>query len=162
MNARYTKVRTLTVKKKDVYFDIDYLSWFYSKTSGDSAVRADAISTETDAPGGRRAIKRLCDRRASDLRTELEKFMEITAVTSADNTFSDANWVYEVRITTEAEDNIFATMADYFHHYIVDGALADYYAEIGVQGNRESLQMRCRDDIENIRKLVYHRPMPER
>jgi hypothetical protein len=161
MDTRYTKTRTVTVKKKDVYFDIDYLSWYYAHTSaGDDAVKGDAISTETDRPGGRRIVKRLCDRKASDLKTELEKFLDVTTVTSADDTYADANWVFNVRITTEAEDNIFPTLADYFHHYIVDGALAAYYAEIGVQGNRESLQKNCADYIENIRRLVFHRPQP--
>lgn len=161
MNTNYTKTWTVTVKKKDVFFDIDMLSLSYSETSAlEAPVKADRIATETASDGGRRIITRMCDHRVSDLRQLLERFIAPVSASAANDTLATADWTFNIRISEEAEDNTLATLADFFHDYIVSGALADYYAQIGQQGNRESLNLRAENDIARIRELIFFRPMP--
>lgn len=161
MNSAYLKTRTVTVKKADVYFDIDMLSLDYSRMAVDDVQKGDTLSTETATENGRRIIKRLCDHAAGEIRTLLEKFIDdTTSATTADNTFADTNWVFTLRLPTEAPDNILAPLADHCHQFIVNGALAEWYAHLGQNGNRESLQMRCNEAKERIRQLVFFRPQP--
>lgn len=159
MNTANTKERTITVKKKDVFLDIDYLSLNYAEGEAD-VVRANSISTETDDATGVRVITRLCDHRVSDLKQILKKFIKSVTSSSTNNTYSSSDWVFNIVISTEAEDNIFPSLCDLFHDYIVSGALADYYAQVGKTGNIESLRLRCDNDIARIRELIYFRPMP--
>lgn len=161
MYTTNTKVRTVSLHKKDVYFDADFLSLYYSDTTaGDQPTKADRIATETQAEGGNRIIHRLCNHRVADLRQHIEKVLEEETAESSDDTLESGDWTFTIRISIEAEDNIFPTLADLFHGYVVNGALADWYAHLGVQGNRESLQMRADADLARIRELIYHRPMP--
>ena len=161
MYTTNTKVRTVSLHKKDVYFDADFLSLYYSETqAGDQPLKADRIATETQAEGGNRIIHRLCNHRVADLRQHIEKVLEEESMESSDDTLESGDWTFTIRISVEAEDNIFPTLADLFHGYVVNGALADWYAQLGVQGNRESLQMRADADLARIRELIYHRPMP--
>lgn len=161
MNYEYTKVRTVTVKKKDVFFDIDYLTLYNSElTAGEAPVKADRIATESSASGGNRILTRLADHRVSDIRQLAEKFMEMRNDEETDNSLESTDWTFTFRMPFEVEDNIFPVLADLFHEYIVNGTVADWYAQIGVNGNREVLQSRANDDLARIRELIYHRPMP--
>ena len=162
MNTANTKERTITVNKKDVFFDIDFLSLKYSEgSSEDDIIRADRVATETQDTGGNRIVTRLCDHRVSDLRQVLRKFIKSTTSSSATNTLNNAmNWVFTIVISNEAEDNTIATLGDLFHDYIVSGAAADYYIHVGRPGNTESLRKRADDDLARIRELIYYRPMP--
>ena len=164
MNSSDTKTWTINISKKDVFFDIDLLSLYYSEVSaGDAPVKADRIATETAKESQTRIFTRLCDHRMSDIRQLLEKFIravETPTSTGSDTLDTSTNWQIRIRITEEAEDNTLATIADFIHDYLVSGALADYYAQIGQQGNRESLNLRAQNDYERIRELIYYRPMP--
>ena len=161
MSANYTKDWTITVSKNDVYFDIDYLSLKYAETSGgENPVRDDNVATETADGGSKRIVKRLCDHRASDIRTLLAKYIKSENTAAGTDAFADANWVYILSISTEADGNTLSSLADLIHDYIVNGALNDYYAQLGVNGNREALQIRAKAAYEGIRQLIYFRPMP--
>lgn len=157
-----TKTWTVTVKKADVFFDIDMLSLAYSEmAAADAPLKADHIATETASDGGRRIITRMCDHRVSDLRQLLEKFIAPVTATTANDTLVTGDWTFNIRISVEAEDNTLATITDLCHEYIVSGALADYYAQIGQQGNRESLQARAAEALSRIKELIYFRPYPQ-
>ena len=161
MNTSYTKQRTITIRKKDVFFDIDILSLYYSEVSaGEVPVKADRMAAETASDNGRRIVTRMCDHRIADVRTLLKKFIDVTTAETASDAIATGDWVFNIRITEEAEDNTLATIADLIHDYVVSGALSDYYAQIGVQGNRESLNLRAENDLARIRELIYFRPMP--
>ena len=165
MNTTDIKTWTITVNKKDVFFDIDLLSLYFSEVvSGDAPAKADRIAAETAKPSQARVFKRLCDHRLSDIKQLLEKF--ITPVTStnvtrsASDTLVDTNWQISITITSEADDNTLPTITDLVHDYLVSGALADYYAQVGIANNRESLNLRAKNDYDRIRELIYYRPMP--
>lgn len=165
MSSSNTKDWKITISKKDVFFDIDLLSLYFSEVvAGDSPVRADRIAAETAKPSQARVFKRLCDHRLSDIKQLLEKFISTETSTSttreSNNTLVDDNWEVDITINIEADDNTLPTITDLVHDYLVSGALADYYAQIGQQGNRESLNLRAQNDYDRIRELIYYRPMP--
>lgn len=161
MNANYMKDWTVTLAKKDVYFDIDFLSHKYSETSGgENPVRDDGVATETDAAGSKRIVRRLCDNRAADIRVQLARFIKPTSAVSGNDTQDDANWTFNLYVPTEADGSTLAPLAELFHEYIVTGALHDYYAHLGVNANREFLQNRGMAALARIRELIYYRPMP--
>lgn len=161
MNTAYTKVYTVTLKKKDVFYDIDMLSLYYSEiTGGGDLAKENRVATETDATGGNRIITRLCDHRVSDLRQHLAKFINNETAAAANDMLDNGDWEISLRVSTEAEDNTLSPLTDLMHDYVVNGALTDYYVNIGVTGNIESLRKRMDEDLARIRELIYHRPMP--
>ena len=165
MNTTNIKDWTITIKKKDVFFDIDILSLYFAEVvAGDSPVKSDRIAAETAKPGQARVFKRLCDHRLSDIKQLLEKFITPTISTSStrteDDTLATGDWTINLTITDEADDNTLPTITDLVHDYLVSGALADWYAQVGIANNRESLNLRAQNDYDRIRELIYYRPMP--
>ena len=161
MTAPNTKSRTITIAKKDVYFDMEALSISYADTvGGDNLIGKDRMAIDVQDANGLRTARRLADHRASDIRQLLQKFIETATAESANDSLSDTDWTFSIRITTEADDNILAPLADEMHEYIVSGALLDWYTQLGINGNMESLQNRCDAALARMRELVYYRPMP--
>jgi len=161
MNTQNTKQHTITIKKAELFFDIDKLSLELSEVSGgDNVRRADRIAFDTTTANGERTATRLCDKRMADIRQLLEKFIDTTTASTSNDQLTTGDYTLAIRITTEAEDNIFRPITDLFHDYIVNGALADWYAEVGVGVNAEALNAKCTTDLARIRELIYFRPMP--
>ena len=165
MSSSNTKDWKITISKKDVFFDIDLLSLYFSEVvAGESPMKSDRIAAETAKPSQARVFKRLCDHRLSDIKQLLEKFISSETSTSttreSDNTLVDDNWEVDITINIEADDNTLPTITDLVHDYLVSGALADYYAQVGIANNRESLNLRAQNDYDRIRELIYYRPMP--
>ena len=161
MNTTNTKTRTITIHKKDIFYSEDFLTLFFSEVSGgQSASVRDHIAMDTEESGQQREARRLCDHRVSALREALHKFIDSTTASTADNTLSNSDWVFNLRLSTECEDNILEPIADLMHEYIICGALSDWYAHLGVANNRESLQNRADAALARIRSLIYYKPMP--
>jgi len=156
-----SKSRTITIKKKDVFFDIDALSLSYAEVSGgDNAVRVDAVSSETDTAAGTRKFKRLADRRAADLNTVMRRFLATVTASSADDQLSTSDYVYSLTVDDEFEDSMIEPITAEMHDYIVKGALADWFNEIGIKGQHDTLAAEAESAVARIRELIYYRPIP--
>lgn len=156
---------TITIAKKDIFYEDDYLSLAYVTASGgDNPERDDAAALDTEEAGEGRVFKRLCDHRMSDVKALLAKFLKpaTSSQSHTENTTLDTgeNWTLELSVSTEVDDSILQPMADSIHDYIVTGAAHDWYMHIGVNGNREALQNRAEAALARIRELIYTRPMP--
>jgi len=161
MNTQYTKQHTITIKKAELFFDIDKFSLDFSKVSGgDNVRRADRIAFDTSTTNGERTAVRLCDKRMADIRQLLEKFIDTTTSTETNDQLASGDYTLAICITTEAEDNIFSPITDLIHDYIVNGALADWYVETGVGVNAEALNAKCTTDLAGIKQLIYFRTKP--
>lgn len=155
------KTRTITLGWQDIMFEIDKLSLSYSEASGvEDPTRTDRIATETAKPSEARIIRRLCDSREADVLQAMQKFLATPVSATADDTLKTGDYTITLEVTEEVEDNTLDKIAAQAHQYIICGTLADYYAHIGVQGNRESLQMRADAALKAVRELIYYRPMP--
>lgn len=157
----YTKDWTITLKKEDVYFDVEKLSLSYSDTvGGDNIVGRDRMALDVSTESDLRTVQRLCSARFCALQQQLTKFVKEEITTSADNTLADEDWVLELTITTEAPDSIVKPLTKLMHDYIVSGALLDWYTQLAINGNREALQANTSDALARIKELIYFRQMP--
>lgn len=157
----YTKDWTITLKKEDVYFDVEKLSLSYSDTvGGDNIVGRDRMALDVNTESDLRTVQRLCSARFSDVRQLLAKFLKAETASAADDTLEDEDWVLELTITTETPDSIIKPISDLIHDYTVNGALLDWYTQLAINGNREALQAKAAEDLARIRELIYFRQMP--
>lgn len=155
------KTRTVTLKKRDLFHDIDMLSLSLSRTSGgDEVRRADSIATDTSTTNGVRAFTRLADKRVADIRQLLSDFLIIATQASLDDTLDPSDYVITLSVTTEMQDSMLDAIVRLMHDYVVKGALADWYTEIGVGPAANLLQI-ASEDLARIRELIYYRPIPE-
>ena len=155
------KSRTITIKKKDIFFDIDSLSLSFSEVSGgDGIARADAIATETDTTAGTRKYTRLADRRAADIRTLLRRFITTTTASTVNDQISSSDYAYALTLDSEFEDSMLQPLTAEIHDYIVKGALADWYDEIGLKAQHDTLATEAESAVARIKELLYHRPIP--
>ena len=155
------KTRTVTLKKRDLFHDIDMLSLSLSRTSGgDEVRRADSIATDTSTTNGVRAFTRLADKRVADIRQLLSDFLIIATQASLDDTLDPSDYVITLSVTTEMQDSMLDAIVRLMHDYVVNGALADWYTEIGVGPAAHLLQI-ASEDLARIRELIYYRPIPE-
>ena len=153
---------TITVARNTLFTDIDILSQRYSEVgaASDNLMRGDRISTDTLATVDAHIVKRLCDHRANDIRQVMARFLyEPSAASAATDAAADTDIVFTLSVPTEAENALLPVITDLCHDYIVNGALADYYAQIG-SGNTELPSRRANECLARIRELIYHRPMP--
>lgn len=155
------KTRIVTLKKKDLFHDIDMLSLSFSRTSGGEEVRrADSLATDTSTTNGTRTFTRLADKRMSDIRQTLSEFLNTATQASLDDSLDTSNYVISFSVTTELDDKVLESLVALMHDYVVKGSLADWYAEIGA-GPAASLLPMATESLARIRELMYHRPIPE-
>lgn len=156
-----SKSRTITIKKKDIFFDIDSLSLSFSEVSGgDGIARADAIAAETDTTAGTRKYTRLADRRAADIRSVLRRFITTTTASSVNDQISTSDYTYALTLDNEFEDAMLQPLTAEIHDYIIKGALADWYDEIGLKAQHDTLAAEAESAVARIKELLYHRPIP--
>lgn len=160
-----TKVWNISIKKNDLFHDIDELSLEFSKVSGgDDIRRADVVAFESDTANGLRTATRLCDARMGRVRDRLSRFVNsIPAIgdTVVNNLLSSGDYSLQLRVSTECEDNVVQTITGLIHQYIVAGALADWYEQIGMANNRESLNKTASEAMDSVIKLIYYKPFPQ-
>ena len=159
-----TKNLTITIQKKDIYYDDDYLSLAYVTASGgENPERDDAAALETDSDNQVRVFRRLCDHRMSDVKALLHKFLKPDSSNvshTKSNALVTADWTLELTVSTEVDDSILQPLTDSIHDYIVTGAAHDWYMHIGINGNREGLQNRAEAALARIKRLIYTKPFP--
>ena len=156
-----SKSRTITIKKDDIFFDIDSLSLSFSEVSGgDGIARADAIAAETGTTAGTRKYTRLADRRAADIRTLLRRFLTTTSASTANDQLSTSDYAFALTLDSEFEDAMMAPLTAEIHDYIMKGALADWYDEIGLKAQHDTLDAEAETAKARIKELIYYRPAP--
>ena len=156
-----SKSRTITIKKKDIFIDIDSLSLSFSEVSGgEGAARADAIATETDTTAGTRKYTRLADRRAADVRSALRRFIATATSSSADDLLSTSDYAYALTLDSEFEDAMLEPLTAEIHDYIMKGALADWFDGIGLKAQHDSLDAEAETAMTRIKEIIYYRPVP--
>ena len=152
------KTRTITLKKKDIFHDIDVLSLSLSKFS-DDVKKADTIATDTSTANGTRNFTRLADKRVGDLRTILKSFLTPVTKTEGNDLLVSGDYVISIYITDELPDSVIDSIIPLMHDYVVKGALADWYTEINA-GPAANLIQLANDSIAKVRELIYERVIP--
>lgn len=157
----YLKTRTITLKKKDIFFDIDMLSLSLSRVAGgESPQRTDAIATDTSTSSGTRIFTRLADRRVAELKELMQDFLNPVTQASGNDLLVASDYTITLSITSEMKDEALEPIIALMHDYVAKGALSDWYSEIGA-GPVEALATQAQGSAVRIRELLYNRPIPE-
>ena len=152
------KTRTITLKKKDIFHDIDVLSLNLSRL-GDDVKKSDTIATDTATTNGTRIFTRLADKRVSDLRTALKDFLTTVTQSSGNDLIVAGDYVISLYVTDELPDYVLDSMIALMHDYVVKGSLADWYAEINAGPSANLIQL-ASDSLAKVRELIYERVIP--
>ena len=156
------KTRTITIKKKDVLFDIDAFTLAYANANiVDDAVRANAVSSETNTTAGTRTFTRLADRRAAEIRTVMDRYISHSTATTSNDMLSTSDYSFSLSIDDDFEDSLLNPLTTLMHDYIVKGAIADWFGEIGVRGQQEALENEAKLLVPQMKELIYYRPVPQ-
>lgn len=155
-----TKTRTITLKKKDIFFDIDALSLDLTRVSGDDVRKSDAVATDTSTITGARTFTRLADKRVADVRQMLKDFLVDVTKTGGDDLLVASDYVITLDITPEFPDSMLDSIIALAHDYVVKASLADWYTEIGTGPSANLIQLAA-DSLLRIKELIYQRPIPE-
>ena len=156
-----TKSRTITIKKNDIFFDINALSLSLTQATGADVVKADAISTDSLSATGQRELTRLVDRRAGEIRSMLRKLITTDTASSANDQLSTADFAFALTVDTEFDDNQMVPLTALMHEYIVKGALSDWYKNNGINGAGDSLASELKGIEERIKELAFYRTVPQ-
>lgn len=127
------KTRTITIPKKDIYFDVDAATHVFAKASEASGQqRADALESDTGDDFSKNLITRFADRRVAELRDRLSHF--ITTTTAADHTVaisSGTGYEFSFSVEDAFQDELLASLADDMEAYIANGVISDWFLSAG-------------------------------
>ncbi len=159
MDTRYRKKWTVTVSKSGLYTDINTMAHAYSEAGGAAmGLRAaDRVAADTENDLDRHIVTRLCDHRMGDIRTVLSRFVTGTE-TSGTDYISTGDYALTLWVPSDADGGTLNALTDLIHDYVADGALADWYAQLGAANAAPGA--RAAENLAKIRSLIYYRPMP--
>ena len=159
------KIRTITIAKKDIFFDVDAATHLFSRANEAQGLpRTDALESDTDEAFNKNVVTRFADRQFAELSGRLANFgvtpdPPVTAAGTALSTGSD----YELRIRVEDgfQDELLEVVAEAAEKYVANGAIADWFLASGdAQGtNYANLQS---GDLSRIIYYIVHRKFPAR
>lgn len=157
-----SKSRTITIKKKDILFDMESLSLSLSDvTAVDDVRRKDAMSIDTTSDNGLRDATRLADRRAGEIRSMLRKLVTTATAASTNDQLSTADYAFALTVDDEFDDNQMVPLTALMHEYIVKGALSDWYKNNGINGAGDALASELKGIEERIKELAFYRTVPQ-
>lgn len=130
-----TKVRTVTVYKNEVYKDIDLYTHKHVDASDNQNQQArNAISSDSSEDVDSAVIARYVAFRDAKLRTKIQfALSDKVQVHAADPiTLEDGRFVYNLALSEDFNDNALKPLAQFFHRFLVFGALYDWYSQFGM------------------------------
>lgn len=159
------KTRTVTIPKKDIFFDVDAATHVFSRATEAAGLRrADALESDTGDTMARHMLSRYADRRVGELEGDLSRFLTTpeTPVTGAVVAIGTAA-SYEISLTVEDafQDELLSPLATAMESYIAHGVTADWYAAAGDAQSSAFLQM-MPADLLRIKEHLVKRKFPVR
>lgn len=157
----YLKERTVVLKVKDLFFDIDAYSYSLSQMGAEVGRQNDTVATETESEFGRRTLRRCMEQRVALLRQTLKKCLKDTEdqAEKTDVLGTADSFTFVFQVSKEAQDSVFEPVKDLMHEYVVKGTLKDWYDYLGLTGG-DRLSPRLSELETRMKKLIYHRAMP--
>ena len=129
-----TKLRKVTVYKREVYEDIEMFTYKHVEGSQiEGAERRNATSADTTEALDGRIVVRLVSFRDAQLRKLMPFAMAKRKDLGADdvNDLDDDRYHYWLKLPEDWDDNLLEPLAQYFHRFLVWGALYDWYGQLG-------------------------------
>ena len=127
------KTRTVTIPKKDIYFDVDAATHIFSQAAEPAGQqRADALESDTGDEFRKNIITRFADRRVAELRDRLSHF--ITTTTSASHAVAisaGASYDFSFNVEDAFQDEVLGALADDMESYVANGVISDWFVSAG-------------------------------
>ena len=157
------KTRTITIPKKDIFFDVDAATHIYAKMNEAANLRrSDAVESDTGDLFSEHVLTRFADRRAGELGERLARFLSITTDTEHTVVLSSAtSYTFSLYVEDAFEDELLIPLADAMEGYIAHGATADWFMAAGDAQGSAYLQMTA-SDIARILEYLVKRKFPAR
>ena len=144
------KSRLITIHKDLVYKDVERHTFKHVDASDNAnVVSRNAISADMDEVLDSSVITRYVEFRDAQLRQKLQKVLEEATVESADDvlTTEDA-YTYSLSLPESFADSTLRALAEYFHRFLVWGALYDWYNDLGME-RQAAVYSRTLESIED-------------
>lgn len=145
-----TKERTVTVYKNEVYKDIDLYTHKHVDASESQNQQArNAVSSDSSEDVDSAVIARYVAFRDAYLRSKIQfALSDKVQVHAADPiTLEDNRFIYDLALPMAFNDNTLRPLAEFFHRFLVFGALYDWYSQFGM-AQQASYYARQMDSLE--------------
>lgn len=126
----FTKERTVTIVKQNLYDDIDAESYKFMEGNSEApSQKSNAASSDTAERLDGHIIARLVENGDANLRKRLMRYLKNSSVVSSatDNMVLDSSLVYTFILSTEFNDSMMETLKNLIHRYLVWSALYEWY-----------------------------------
>ena len=130
------KSRLVTVYKDLVFKDITRITFKHVDASDNpNVVSRNAISADMDEKLDTEVITRYVEFRNAQLRQRLQKVLEEETVEAADDVLTPElpTYTYSLSLPESFADSTLRALAEYFHRFLVWGALYDWYNDLGME-----------------------------
>ena len=152
-----TKVRTITLYKKAIHYDIDALTYKLTEATmqgvdqkAKSAVASDHMDNFDES-----VLGRLTDYRDATLRRRMQFCLEEEEVTSFSNKpKTDPSYDFKLKLPIGFKDSGLQTLGTKMHEYMVKGGLLDWYIQTGVSVNITPLQTQVSELEDAIINMI--------
>lgn len=127
------KVRTITIPKSEILFDVDAVTHVFTRTTESANLRrADALESDTGDDLNHDIIVRFADRRVAELEERLSHFLATTTATSHSVEISEAtSYEFSFYVEDGFEDTQLKPLAEDLESYIAKGVTSDWYMANG-------------------------------
>ena len=128
------KTWTITLNKKDIFYDIDAITHDYAMASreGVTARERDAMSSDAEEQADHDVLTRFADNRVSSLVHHMSFAVAATTDTTSDDTLSSGDYTITLSVLDRCEDKVLDSITKLMHEYVVKGSLKDWYDLLGV------------------------------
>lgn len=155
-----TKVRTITLYKKAIHYDIDALTYKLTEATMqgvDQKAKSAVASDYTDAFDNS-VLERLTDYRNATLRRRMQfcLYTEDVEITSFDNKpkSEEKKYEFKLKLPIGFKDTGLETLGTKMHEYMVKGGLLDWYIQTGVSVNLTPLQAQVTELEDSIINMI--------
>ena len=128
-----TKHRRIVIFKQEVYKDVELHTFKYTEAGDVEGKVENAISADATEDIDGAVIARLVKFRDAELRRHIQAYLSKEISHTEDDTL-DLNevFVYHLELEEEFLDSMLDVLAEYFHRFLVWGALYDWYYQMGL------------------------------
>ncbi len=145
-----TKPRTVTVIKQEVYKDVELHTFKHTEGAQmQSAKQENAVSADTTENLDGAVVARLVKFRDAQLRRLLTSSLAKREHREADDVLDlEDVFKYCLDLSEDFNDELLRSLAEYFHRFLVWGALYDWYSQMGMY-RQAAVYKGELDDIES-------------
>lgn len=154
-----TKVRTITLYKKAIHYDIDALTYKLTEATmqGVDQKAKSAVASDYKDTFDASVLGRLTDYRDATLRRRMQFCIaQDEEITSFDNRPKNAesSYVFKLKLPIGFKDAGLETLGTKMHEYMVKGGLLDWYIQTGVSVNIAPLKEQVSELEDSIINMI--------